>query len=121
MIRFTIPGEPRTKKNGSRIVQRNGKPFLLPSQQFLDYQEYAGWFVPHEKIDKPINLKVLYYMGSHRRVDLVNLLEATCDILVKYHCVEDDSYKYIRGHDGSRVLYDKERPRAEIFIEEFDE
>ena len=30
MIRFTIPGEPRTKKNGNRIVQKNGKPFLLP-------------------------------------------------------------------------------------------
>ena len=30
-------------------------------------------------------------------------------------------YKYLRGHDGSRVLYDKERPRAEIFIEEFEE
>jgi Holliday junction resolvase RusA-like endonuclease len=121
VIRFTIPGEPRTKKNGNRIVQKNGKPFLLPSQQFLDYQEYAGWFVPQEKIDKPINLKVLYYMGSHRRVDLVNLLEATCDILVKYQCIEDDSYKYIRGHDGSRVLYDKEHPRAEVIIEEWRE
>ena len=121
MIRFTIPGEPRTKKNGNRIVQKNGKPFILPSQQFLDYQEYAGWFVPHEKIDTPINLKVHYYMGSHRRVDLVNLLEATCDILVKYGCIEDDSYKYIKGHDGSRVLYDKTHPRAEIFIEEWEE
>ena len=55
-------------------------------------------------------------MKTHRRVDLVNLLEATDDILVSCGVLKDDNAKIIVSHDGSRVYYDKEAPRAEIFI-----
>lgn len=51
-------------------------------------------------------------------MDLVNLLEATCDILVHYRVLEDDNSKIVVSHDGSRVLYDKENPRVEIWITE---
>ena len=57
-------------------------------------------------------------MPTRHRVDLVNLLEATCDILVAGHVIADDNSKIIVSHDGSRVLYDKVNPRAEIFLEE---
>lgn len=72
-------------------------------------------------INTPINMKVLYYMPTRHRVDLVNLLEATCDILVKAGVLEDDNCRIVVSHDGSRVLYDKENPRAEIYIEEVEE
>ena len=122
MVKFTIPGEPRTKKNHQRILRtKDGRPFVSPSEQYKEYEEYAGWFVPNETIDYPVNLKVLYYMGTRRTVDLCNLLESTCDILVRYKLIPDDSYKWVKGHDGSRVLYDKQNPRAEIFIERFKE
>jgi hypothetical protein len=58
-------------------------------------------------------------MPTRRKVDLVNLLEATCDILVKFGVLKDDSSDIVAAHDGSRVLYDKERPRAEIDVEPF--
>lgn len=63
-------------------------------------------------------MQCLYYMPTRHRVDLVNLLQATCDILVKAGIIEDDSSKVIAGHDGSRVLYDKENPRVEITLSE---
>ena len=60
-------------------------------------------------------------MDSLRRVDLSNLLEATCDILVHYGVLDDDNSRIVCSHDGSRVLLDRENPRAEITIEEVEQ
>ena len=53
---------------------------------------------------------------TKRRVDLTNLLEAIDDVLVKYGVLKDDNSEIITSHDGSRVLYDKDRPRTEVVI-----
>ena len=117
MLKITIPIPPRTKKNSSRIVTgRNGKPFLIPSKAYKEFEQAAGYFLKPQHIDYPVNVKCLYYMPTKRRVDLVNLLEATCDILVKYEVLEDDNFKIVASHDGSKVLHDKENPRTEIEI-----
>ena len=117
--RIEIPGNPVTKKNHQRILKnhRTGGRFIAPSEQYVEYQEYAGWFIPELGISEKVNVKCLYYMETHKKVDLVNLLECTCDVLVKYGALKDDSSDIIGSHDGSRVLYDKERPRVEIYIE----
>lgn len=121
-MHLTIPGDPVTKKNSQQIIRLpNGKRKIKPSERFESYQEAAGWFIPQsakKRLSAPQNVKCVYYMKTHRRVDLVNLLEATCDILVHYGVLEDDNSKIVVSHDGSRVLYDKENPRAEIEIEE---
>ena len=49
-------------------------------------------------------------------MDAVNLLQAVCDILVKYNVIADDNSNIIASFDGTRVLYDKEKPRTEITI-----
>lgn len=116
MIKITLFGDPRTKKNGMRIYGRK----LLPSKAFCDYEEeclYQLLSALKDKIDYPVNLKCVYYMRTKRKVDLVNLLEGTCDILVKAKILEDDNSKIIVSHDGSRVLYDKESPRVEVEID----
>ena len=63
-------------------------------------------------------MRCVYYMPTHRRVDLCNLLEATCDLLVHHGVLADDNCTVVVSHDGSRVLYDKAAPRTEVFIEE---
>ena len=68
-----------------------------------------------------MNVRCVYYMKTRQRVDLANLIEATTDILVKARVLEDDNSKIVAGHDGSRVLYDKDRTRVEICIEEMGE
>lgn len=60
-------------------------------------------------------------MPTRRRVDLVNLLEATCDVLVRYGIIEDDHCGIVASHDGSRVLYDKAHPRTEIYISRLED
>lgn len=116
---ITLPGEPRTKKNSQRIVYRNGKPIVLPSKQYKEYREICIWRIPaHQKahISEAVNMQCVYYMRTTRKVDLANLLEATCDILVDAGVLEDDNSNIIVGHDGSRVCYDKLDPRVEITI-----
>ena len=127
-IKFEIKGNPRPKKNNIRPIKtKDGRVMLIQSQGYLDYESEA---IPQlekvkQKIKKPfsqpLNLKCIYYRGDRRRCDLLNLLNATADILVKAKILEDDNYKIVVSTDGSRVYYDKENPRVEIEIEELKE
>lgn len=118
MIRFTVPGNPRTKKNSQIVV--NHVP--IPSKAYRDYaKDTAVWWkhqaaVLRRPIDYPVNVQCVYYMQTRRRCDLVNLIEASLDIMVQYGILQDDNCSIVAGHDGSRVLYDKDNPRAEITI-----
>ena len=124
-IIIEIPLCPRTKKNSQRIVTRylpskkKSVPIIIPSKAYEEYEKACGYFINPKgiKIDYPVNIKCLYYMPTRRAVDLTNLLEATDDILIKYGVIEDDNYKIVEGHDGSRVKIDKTNPRSEITIE----
>lgn len=115
-----IPISPRTKKNSSQIIQVRGRSIIIPSKLYKEYEVKSKEFLPKlkEPINYKINLKCLYYMPTKRRVDLCNLLEATCDMLVKHKIIEDDNSLIVESHDGSRVYYDKDNPRTEIYIEE---
>ena len=116
LAKFTIPIKPVTKKNSSQIIYANGKPKLIPSKLYREYENNCGWFIPKLNISQPINVKALFYMPTKRRVDLPNLHEALHDVLIKYNCVKDDDCNIIVSTDGSRVLYDKNNPRTEVFI-----
>lgn len=122
-IRMTIPGRPITKKNSMRIVASGNRVVPLPSKQFVEYQDKAGFFIryKHRKIAVPVNIRCRYYMPTQGLVDLVNLLEATDDILVHYGVLADDNCRIVAGHDGSRVLHDKAKPRVEITITEMED
>lgn len=89
----------------------------MPSSAFKDYEREASLFIPRGvHIDKPVNVKCLFYMPTRRKCDLTNLLEAIDDILVKTGVLADDNYTVVAAHDGSRVYYDKDNPRTEIYI-----
>ena len=75
---------------------------------------------PDRTIDYPVNIKALYFMPTRRKVDLCNLHEALCDVLVKYGVIEDDNSRIVVSMDGSRVLYDKYNPRTEVEIVEVE-
>ena len=124
MISFTIPIPPITKKNSQQILlnKSTGKPFVMPSKQFKDYEKAALWFIPKRRqpIDFPVNIKCVFYMPTRRKCDLTNLLEAVDDIMVKSGLLADDNFTIIYSHDGSRVFYDKDKPRTEICITRAD-
>lgn len=117
MIKIIIPLPPVTKKNHQQIVKVNGRIQVIPSKQYKQYEKDCMPFLKPIWIAYPVNVKALYYMATRRKVDLCNLHEALCDVLTAYHVVEDDNCRIIASMDGSRVLYDKENPRTEVYIE----
>lgn len=122
LCHFVIRLAPISKKNHSQIIRntKTGKLMVIPSKQYKEYEHESAWFMPHIKtINRPVNIRAVFYMPTHRRVDLVNLLQSLCDILVKYSVIEDDNFNIVAGFDGSRVDYDKENSRTEVWIYEY--
>jgi len=117
---IVLHGDPRTKKNSQVVVGHR----VIPSQAYRDYRKEVWPSLVRAKTDlhisapisTPVNVKCLYYMRTRRKCDLTNLLEATDDILVDGGILKDDNHGIVQSHDGSRVLYDKENPRCEIWI-----
>lgn len=119
-MNLTLYGEPRTKKNSARILRsRSGGRFVAPSKAYVDYETDCLRQInrPRSPISARVNVRCVYYMATRRKVDLANLIEATCDILVKAGMLEDDNSKIVAAHDGSRVELDRKNPRVEIEIE----
>lgn len=121
-IELTIQGRPVTKKNHSQVItnKHTGKSILIPSKQYSQYEHDALRQLrkPQKPINQRCNVRYRYYMPDKRRCDLVNLMQATNDILVKGGVLDDDNYAIVASHDGSGVWVDKENPRAEITITE---
>ena len=63
----------------------------------------------------------MVYTETQRVVDDLNLYASLDDLLVREKILKDDNRRIIRSRDGSRVMYDKENPRAEIYIYRYRE
>ena len=124
LYRATIGLPPISKKNHQRIMYspKTDKRWIAPSTQYERYERDALRLLPkaEQPISTAVNVKLVFFMPNRRRVDLVNLIEAANDILVRRGVLLDDHSGIIVSHDGSRVLYDRERPRTEIEIEEVE-
>ena len=119
LINIVLPVIPRSKKNGM-IKTKHG---LIQSAAYRQYESDCLMLMPsglrNAKLHCPVTVTARFYMPTRRKVDLPNLLNAIDDVLVKSGVLADDNRDIIASHDGSRVLYDKERPRTEITIETY--
>ena len=118
-IQITLTGQPITKKNSQQIIKARGHSMIIPSAQYRRYEQECLVQIPDEarqRIDSAVNMQCEYYMPTRRRVDLCNLLGATCDILVAAGVLEDDNCRIVASHDGCCVYHDKKNPRVEITL-----
>lgn len=121
-LRFVLRGQPITKKNSQQIIMAGNRRMVISSPQYRQYEKDCLWQIPpkvKQRIDMAVNVQCVYYMPTRRRIDLVNLLEATMDILVAGKVLADDNCRIVAAHDGSRVDYDKHNPRVEITINSY--
>lgn len=116
--KITIPIMPFGKKNGMQIVHLGSRTSLQQSGRYKQYERDCFPFLVRAKKfgSTPCNVCYRFYFKDKRRRDLANYIEAINDILVKYGIFDDDHYRIIVSHDGSRCYYDKEYPRTEIEI-----
>lgn len=119
-MKYILYGRPITKKNSQQIIKAGKYRKIIPSERYKIYEKDCLYQLKQKPRAEggPWNMRCVYYMPTRHRVDLVNLLEATCDILVEAGIIEDDNSKIIASHDGSRVKYDKANPRVEITLTE---
>lgn len=111
---------PRSKKNSQQILRgAGGRPFISQSRQYKEYERECLKQLKDkhkQRIDSPVNVQMIFYMPTRRRVDLGNLQAAMCDILVKGGVLADDNRNIVAGMDGSRVFWDKNDPHVDIEI-----
>ena len=124
--KYIISLPPITKKNSQQILtnHRTGKPFIAPSRQYKKYEQAAMWYLtpkPKAPLSGSYNIRLLFYMPTRRKVDKTNLESAIMDVLVDAKILADDNRNIVAATDGTRVYYDKENPRTEIYIEDFTE
>lgn len=118
VIDITLKGRPATKKNSGRIISRSGKPIIIPSEAYKNYEDACLWQLAGKKlhISGIIVVECKYYLPNKRSwPDLIGLLQATSDILTKAKVIDDD--KWICSYGNSCIAgIDKDNPRAEIRI-----
>lgn len=101
------------------VCKKFEKQWIRQGKTHDQFAESALWQLrprPARPIDFQVNVRCLFYMQTRRKVDSLNLLAAIDDILVTAGILADDNSQIVVAHDGSRVLYDKDRPRTEITI-----
>jgi len=119
VLKLTLIGNPKGKKNNMQIVKHGNKSSLMQGEAYLQYeQDCLRQITCKHKlaINSPINIKAIYYRKNAISCDLTNLLSATHDILTKAGVIADDNFKIVKSVDGSRVEIDRENPRTEIEI-----
>ena len=122
MTNITLIGRPITKKNHQQmVVAGNGRKFLIQSKAYRQYEKdclkQLMYLYKGKTITGQLSMKALYYMPTKARPDLLNLLQATADIIEKAKVISND--KNIYSFNGSRIMgVDKLNPRVEILLEE---
>jgi len=125
-MKFTILGQPITKKNSQMIIMAGKRPCIIQSKAYRVYEKMARqqfalarWEVsPEWPIETPIRVTCIYWLATSRRPDLTNLLAASHDVLEHCGVIVNDSL--IHSVDGSRIAgVDKLNPRVEVEIVEF--
>lgn len=133
LAQYMIPLDPRTKKNHQTIAGKGPKcpvcgkrqrQYIRQGHANTEYAARAAQYLnprPEKPLSGPVRIVYRLYMQTRRRVDDLNLFAALDDILVHEGILQDDNMQVIRSRDGTRVDYDKENPRAEIYIYSYNE
>lgn len=118
VIDIVFKGRPITKKNHGQIVKWGNKRGHIQSEAYRSYEDACLWQLAGKKlhISGIVVVECKYYLPNKRSwPDLIGLLQATSDILVKAGIIDDD--KWICSYGDSCIAgIDKDNPRVEIRI-----
>jgi len=122
-MKLVIQGAPVTKSNSQRIWRGpGGRPRVVQSAAYVAWEKSAleqlACLPPSPATNIPVSLRAIFYRAK-RIGDLGNLLKALCDVIERAGIVEND--RLIVSFDGSRLAWDKVRPRVEFELAVFSE
>lgn len=124
-MEFIILTEPRTKKTGNQATVQNGRMRVFPNKLYQAFEKECIKQIREQNVDSceelwgdaSLHVCVKFYNTTHHKRDLNNLQQAIADTLQKAGVIKNDCL--IESWDGSRKMYDKDKPRLEIVIEPF--
>lgn len=119
IFRYTIHGDPPSKKNSMRKTRRG----LIPNKKYCNWRNEAEAQIREAglrpvKCNPPFNIAFLIFRKNRRGGpgDVNNYTHAPQDILVTEGIIPEDNRDIVYSIDGSRIFFDKEDPRIEIII-----
>lgn len=120
---LTLPGLPVPKKNSKQIFlnRRTGKPFVTSSERYKAWREEMGYRIRRFRPAKPFvkaKVAIRFFAENRRRFDLSNAAESVMDLLVEEGFLQDDCVENVPELVLSYAGVDREKPRAEIQINE---
>ncbi len=122
-ILFSITGRVPSKKNSKQLVSAHGRPLLIPSKAYLEWEEDACWQLKSQMAGtiitlplKSCSILLTFTFPDHRIADLTNKAESVMDALVKMRIIEDDNWKVVPDLRLRSNGANKEHPGVEIIL-----
>lgn len=112
MIEFTLLGEPKSK--GRPRFSKHGHAYTPKATREAEIAVQLAWELSGEqKLNGPVVLECVFYLGSKRRRDTDNMLKLVQDALNKRAYDDDDQITDIIAR---KVYTSPERARSEVKI-----
>jgi hypothetical protein len=119
-LELTIPGAPRTKKNGTSMGIRQRKSYRTYRDAVQPALAILAQSAGVRLEERPYNVAARFYVDrGGEQADRVGLEQGLYDILQNAGVIADDWY--FRTGDGTRVIAGDPHPRVELTITPIEE
>jgi Holliday junction resolvase RusA-like endonuclease len=121
IYRYVFRGEVASKKNSKVLARVKGRPMLLPSRKYQEWEKRARLAIMSEG-RPPVPLKaarlfMVIYHGDLIKRDSNNATQGVQDVLVDMGVIQDDNWMVIGTPEVSHMV-DVQDPRLEVTVEE---
>lgn len=117
---FEIKGSIPSKKNSKQIIQIKGRPVIISSKNYLDWEREQLLLIKWNKepLEKIKSITCKFTSVDNRKWDLSNKFESIADMFVKKGILKDDNYSVIPKVNLEFLCVNKEYAGCHIIIEE---
>lgn len=123
VYRYVFRGEVASKKNSKVLARVKGRPMLLPSRKYQEWEKRARLAIMAEGRPtvplKAARLFMVIFHGDMLKRDSNNATQGVQDVLVDMGVIQDDNWMVI-GTPEVVHMVDVEDPRLEVTVEELD-
>ena len=121
IFHYVFRGEVASKKNSKVLARVKGRPMLLPSRKYQEWEKRARLAIMAEgRPAEPLKaawLSMVIYHGDLIKRDSNNATQGVQDVLVDMGVIQDDNWMVI-GTPEVLHMVDVEDPRMEVTVEE---
>ena len=119
---FIISGIIPSKKNNKFIVMKDGKPIIISSEKYRDWEKDMMWVLRVQNREKlfinyPVSISFRFYSKTKRKFDLDNKVTSLLDLLVKASILDDDNYNVVKRISAEFMGFGEDK--CEIIIQKY--